>query len=147
MKTNNKNQNRNNFRKEQNNKKYEPKREKRDENEYDDIIEGRNAVIELLNSDRDINKIFVQNGEKHGSINKIIAVAKENKVVVTEVEKSKLDFMSKTKNHQGVIAVVPPFNYCEVEDILDFAKSKKEDAFRLNNKNSRNSRSAWNNNT
>jgi len=66
MKTNNKNQNRNNFRKEQNNKKYEPKREKRDENEYDYIIEGRNAVIELLNSDRDINKIFVQNGEKHG---------------------------------------------------------------------------------
>ena len=58
MKTNNKNQNRNNFRKEQNNKKYEPKREKRDENEYDDIIEGRNAVIELLNSDRDINKII-----------------------------------------------------------------------------------------
>ena len=54
----------------------------------------------------------MQNGEKHGSINKIIAVAKENKVVVTEVEKSKLDFMSKTKNHQGVIAVVPPFNYC-----------------------------------
>ena len=84
-----------------------------------------------MNSDRDINKIFVQSGERHGSINKIIAVAKENKVVVTEVEKSKLDFMSKTKNHQGVIAVVPPFNYCEVEDILDFAKSKNEDAFIL----------------
>jgi len=107
------------------------KREKRDENEYDDIVEGRNAVIELLNSDRDINKIFVQNGEKHGSINKIIAIAKENKVVVTEVEKSKLDFMSKTKNHQGVIAVVPPFNYCEVEDILDLARSKNEDVFIL----------------
>ena len=70
----------------------------------------------------DINKIFVQSGERHGSINKIIAIAKENKVVVTEVEKSKLDFMSKTKNHQGVIAVVPPFNYCEVEDILEYVK-------------------------
>lgn len=103
----------------------------REENEYDDIVEGRNAVLELLDSDRDINKIFVQNGEKHGSINKIIAIAKENKVVVTEVEKSKLDFMSKTQNHQGVIAVVPPFNYCEVEDILDYAKSKQEDAFIL----------------
>ena len=100
----------------------------KDENEYDDIVEGRNAVLELLDSDRDINKIFVQNGEKHGSINKIIAIAKENKVVVTEVEKSKLDFMSKTQNHQGVIAVVPPFNYCEIEDILDYAKSKQEDA-------------------
>ena len=57
MKTNNKNQNRNNFRKEQNNKKYEPKREKRDENEYDDIIEGRNAVLELLKSEKDINRV------------------------------------------------------------------------------------------
>lgn len=102
-----------------------------DENSYDDIVEGRNAVLELLNSDRDINKIFVQAGEKHGSINKIIAIAKENRVVVTEVEKSKLDFMSKTNNHQGVIAVVPPFNYCEVEDILDLAKQRNEDAFVL----------------
>ena len=102
-----------------------------DENSYDDIVEGRNAVLELLNSDRDINKIFVQAGEKHGSINKIIAIAKENRVVVTEVEKSKLDFMSKTNNHQGVIAVVPPFNYFEVEDILDLAKQRNEDAFVL----------------
>lgn len=107
------------------------KTKKDEENSYDDIIEGRNSVIELLNSDRDINKIFIQSGERHGSINKIIAMAKENKVIVKEVEKSKLDFMSKTKNHQGVIAVVPPFNYCEVEDILEFAKSKNEDAFIL----------------
>ena len=126
-----KNDNRRNF-KNNNRKNYDNRDNKpKDENEYDDIVEGRNAVLELLNSDRDINKIFVQSGERHGSINKIIAVAKENKVVVTEVEKSKLDFMSKTKNHQGVIAVVPPFNYCEVEDILDFAKSKNEDAFIL----------------
>ncbi len=126
-----KNDNKRNF-KNNNRKNYDNRDNKpKDENEYDDIVEGRNAVLELLNSDRDINKIFVQNGERHGSINKIIAVAKENKVVVTEVEKSKLDFMSKTKNHQGVIAVVPPFNYCEVEDILDFAKSKNEDAFIL----------------
>ena len=126
-KNDNKRNFKNNNRKNYDNRDNNPK----DENEYDDIVEGRNAVLELLNSDRDINKIFVQSGERHGSINKIIAVAKENKVVVTEVEKSKLDFMSKTKNHQGVIAVVPPFNYCEVEDILDFAKSKNEDAFIL----------------
>ena len=112
-------------------KEFSKKTREQGENEYNDIVEGRNAVIELLNSERDINKIFVQNGEKHGSINKIIAIAKENKVVVTEIEKSKLDYMSKTKNHQGVIAVVPPFNYCEVEDILDYAKSKIEDVFIL----------------
>ena len=124
-----KNDNRKNFKKDPN-KNF--KNEKQlEENEYDDIVEGRNAVLELLDSDRDINKIFVQSGERHGSINKIIAIAKENKVVVTEVEKSKLDFMSKTKNHQGVIAVVPPFNYCEVEDILEYAKSKNEDVFIL----------------
>ena len=124
-----KNENRKNFKKNPNkNFKNENQFE---ENEYDDIVEGRNAVLELLDSDRDINKIFVQSGERHGSINKIIAIAKENKVVVTEVEKSKLDFMSKTKNHQGVIAVVPPFNYCEVEDILEYAKSKNEDVFIL----------------
>ena len=124
-----KNDNRKNFKKNPN-KNF--KNEKQlEENEYDDIVEGRNAVLELLDSDRDINKIFVQSGERHGSINKIIAIAKENKVVVAEVEKSKLDFMSKTKNHQGVIAVVPPFNYCEVEDILEYAKSKNEDVFIL----------------
>lgn len=124
-----KNDNKRNFRK-NSNKNF--KNEKQlEENEYDDIVEGRNAVLELLDSDRDINKIFVQSGERHGSINKIIAIAKENKVVVTEVEKSKLDFMSKTKNHQGVIAVVPPFNYCEIEDILEYAKSKNEDVFIL----------------
>ena len=124
-----KNENRKNFKKNPN-KNF--KNEKQlEENEYDDIVEGRNAVLELLDSDRDINKIFVQSGERHGSINKIIAIAKENTVVVTEVEKSKLDFMSKTKNHQGVIAVVPPFNYCEVEDILEYAKSKNEDVFIL----------------
>ena len=77
-------------------------------------IEGRNAVIELLESEKDINKIFIQTGEKHGSITKIIAKAKENKIVVVEASKKKLDEMSETHNHQGVIAIVPPFEYVEV---------------------------------
>ena len=58
-------------------KEFSKKTREQGENEYNDIVEGRNAVIELLNSERDINKIFVQNGEKHGSINKIIAIAEE----------------------------------------------------------------------
>lgn len=103
------------------------------ENKQDivDQIEGRNSVLELLESDKDINKIFVQKGEKHGSINKIISMAKEKKVVLVEVDKQKLNIMSKTENHQGVIAIVPPFNYCEVDDILNFAKAKKEAPFIL----------------
>ncbi len=109
-------------------KQYEESKEK-ESKAYEDIIEGRNSVLELLASDRDINKILIQNGEKHGSINKIIAMAKERRIVIVEVEKAKLDMMSETKNHQGVIAIVPPFNYCEVQDILDLAKERNEDPF------------------
>lgn len=107
------------------------KKNEYNEKKFEDMVEGRNAVLELLESGKDINKIFVQNGEKHGSIHKIIAKAKENKVVMVEVQKSKLDEMSKEGNHQGVIAIVPPFEYVEVEDILNFAKEKQEDVFIL----------------
>ena len=94
-------------------------------------VEGRNAVIELLESEKDINKIFVQAGEKHGSIMKILAKAKANGVVVQEVQKRKLDEMSKSHNHQGVIAIVPPFEYVEIDDILDEAKKRNEEPFIL----------------
>ena len=100
-----------------------------DENEYEDLVYGRNAVLELLKSDKDINKIFIEKGEKHGSINEIIARAKESKIVLVEVEKSKLDMMA--ENNQGVVAVIPPFNYSEIEDILAYAKEKEEDPFVL----------------
>lgn len=98
---------------------------------YDDIIEGRNPVLELIESGKDINKIFVQAGERNGSITKIVAKAKERRIVMVEVQKSKLDEMSETKNHQGVIAIVPPFEYCDVVDILDYAKKKEEKPFIL----------------
>lgn len=103
----------------------------KDDVKFDDQIEGRNSVLELLETDRDINKIYVSRGEKHGSINKILAIAKEKRIVTVEVDKSKLDAMSQTENHQGVIAIVPPFEYCEVDDILDYAKQKNEKEFIL----------------
>lgn len=109
-------------------KQYDSNKEKESKT-YEDIVEGRNSVLELLSSDRDINKVLIQKGERHGSINKIIAQAKEKRIVIVETEKSKLDMMSETKNHQGVIAIVPPFNYCEVDDILNLAKQKNEDLF------------------
>lgn len=99
--------------------------------EYEDQVEGRNAVLELLESGKDINKILIAKGEKHGSIYKIIAIAKERKVITVEVEKAKLNQMSRTENNQGVIAIVPPYSYCEVEDILKEAKEKQEDPFIL----------------
>ena len=103
----------------------------KEEKVYDDVIEGRNAVLELLNSKQDINKLYIQKGERHGSIYAIIAKAKEKKVPICEVEKSKLDTMSQTKKHQGVIAIVPPFDYSSIEDILEYAKSKNEAPFIL----------------
>lgn len=112
-------------------KKEELRMNNKDKQSVSDQIEGRNSVLELLESDRDINKIFIARGERHGSINKIIAKAKERKIVIVEVEKQKLNAISETENHQGVIAIVPPFNYCEVEDILEEAKSKNEDPFIL----------------
>ena len=99
------------------------------ENEISDQVEGRNSVLELLESDNDINKLYVQSGEKHGAIIKIIAKAKERKIVISEIDKNKLDQMSETHNHQGVIAIVPPYNYSSVEEILELAKSKNEKPF------------------
>lgn len=103
----------------------------KEEKQYQDQVEGRNAVIELLESGRDINKIFVSNGEKNGSINKILALAKEKRVVITEVNRKKLEEMATTDNHQGVIAIVPPFEYCDIDDILECAKDRQEDPFIL----------------
>ena len=94
-----------------------------------DIVEGRNSVIELLEAGKDINKIFIAKGERHGSINKIIAIAKERGLVIVEVDKRKLDEMSASRNHQGVIATVPPFEYCNVDDILEEAKTRNEIPF------------------
>lgn len=99
--------------------------------EFPDQIEGRNAVIELLESGKNINKLYVVKGEKYGSINKIIAMAKERKVVIVEKDKSQMEEMAQTENYQGVIAVVPPFEYCEIEDILEYAKEKEENPFVL----------------
>ena len=96
-----------------------------------DQIEGRNSILELLESERDINKILIAKGERHGSINKIITIAKQRKILIAEVERQKLNAISETNNHQGVIAIVPPFNYVEVEDILNEAKTKNEDPFVL----------------
>lgn len=101
------------------------------EKKYDDQIEGRNSVLELLESGKDVNKIFIEKGEKHGSIHKIIAIAKEKKIIIVEKEKRKMQEMAQTQNYQGVIAIVPPFEYCEIEDILEVANKKKEDPFVL----------------
>jgi len=92
-------------------------------------IEGRNPVIEAIRSGRTIDKILIQSGEKNGSIKKIIALARENKIVMTEVDKQRLDKLSVTKSHQGVIAFAAAKEYADVSDILNLAKQKGEKPF------------------
>ena len=101
------------------------------EKTFEDQIEGRNAVIELLESGRDINKIYITKGEKKGSITKIIAMANEKRIVIVEKDKKQMDMMAGTENYQGVIAIVPPYEYVEIEDILNVSKEKNKDPFIL----------------
>ncbi|MBR3895240.1 MAG: 23S rRNA (guanosine(2251)-2'-O)-methyltransferase RlmB [Clostridia bacterium] len=87
---------------------------------------GRNAVRELLRSDRSIDKLMVQRGERTGSIVVLVAEAIERGIPVIEVEKTKLDDMAGYAPHQGVIALAAEKEYCTVEDILDVAKERGE---------------------
>ncbi len=99
------------------------------EMERSDKLEGRNPVMEAIKSGRTIDKVFVLAGERNGSVVKIISLCKQNKIPVIEVDKFKLDKMSTTKAHQGVIANVAAKDYCSVEDILEYAASKGEKPF------------------
>lgn len=105
--------------------------EQKEEKRFDDQVEGRNSVLELLESGKDINKIFVTRGDRHGSINKILAIAKERKIIIVEKDKKQMDEMAQEENYQGVIAIVPPFEYVEIEDIINTAKERNEDPFVL----------------
>ncbi len=93
-----------------------------------DIITGRNAVIEALKSNREIEKITVGKGTE-GSIKKIIGMAKDKKIPIYYAEKSALDRIAGNSAHQGVAAQVSQYTYCDVEDILRRAGSQGEDPF------------------
>ncbi|GAB6168949.1 23S rRNA (guanosine(2251)-2'-O)-methyltransferase RlmB [Clostridium carnis] len=95
----------------------------------EDIIIGRNAVMEVLKSDRTIECLYIAKGDMEGSIKAIINSAREKNLVLKEVDRKKLDGMSEGGNHQGVIAQVTPFKYCQVADIIRIAKEKNEDPF------------------
>lgn len=106
----------------------EPKKNlKREYNENQ--MEGRNAVLELIKSGRDIEKILLQKGHVEGTLLRIAAQAKEKGIVVQEVVRQKLDEISQTKNHQGVIAIASEHTYVELEEILLAAKEKGEPPF------------------
>ena len=92
-------------------------------------IEGRNPVIEAIKNDREIDKIMIANSAKEGSIKKIIGMAKEKNIVIQYVDKHKLDEISTSHSHQGVIAVVSDYKYYELEDLFEIARERGEDPF------------------
>ena len=95
----------------------------------EDMLAGRNAVMEALKGSSRINRLMVADGSSEGSIRELIAVAKEKGVPVQFLERSKLDSMAKGIRHQGVLAQVSPVEYVELEDILLKAREKQEDPF------------------
>ena len=93
----------------------------------ENLIVGRNAVIEALKAGRSISKIFIAQGSE-GSIKKILALADERKIFYEFTNNSKLDKLFKGR-HQGVIAIAAPVDYSTLEEILEFAESRNEPPF------------------
>ena len=96
------------------------------EAEADGLIEGRNAVIEALRAGTAIDKIYLARGETDATLGHIASTARDKGVVVVECDRRKLDGMSRTKSHQGVIAVSAVREYASVDDILAAARDKGE---------------------
>ena len=92
----------------------------------DGLIEGRNAVIEALRAGTSIDKIYLQKGETDRTLGHIASTAREKGIVVVDADKRKLDFMSRTHAHQGVIALASVREYVSVADILNAAREKGE---------------------
>lgn len=97
--------------------------------QHDEIIYGRNAVMEAIQSGMTINKLFLSSGETSGSVKKIFALAKERGIVCQFADKNKLNDIAGTKNHQGVVLCTAAGSYCEIEDILQKAREKGEAPF------------------
>ncbi|MDR0446245.1 MAG: 23S rRNA (guanosine(2251)-2'-O)-methyltransferase RlmB [Oscillospiraceae bacterium] len=89
-------------------------------------IEGRNAVTEALRAGTPLDKVYVLKGEANPAIARIASLAREAGAVVVDADKRKLDAMSRTRSHQGVIATLPAVKYAEVQDILDAARGRGE---------------------
>ncbi len=117
-------------------KKYDVNRNKKfdkykDNTAFDDglQLEGRNPVLEAINNDRSIDKIFVRKGGIEGTLKVIVAKAGEKGIVVQEIDKEKMAAISQSNNNQGIIALCPAYEYCDVSDIIASARNKDEDPF------------------
>lgn len=104
--------------------------EKTNEKEFgNNIIAGRNPVLEAIRSGREIDRLLVAHGQSGGSVQAIIAKCSERGILIKEVSPQKLDYMTGGANHQGVAVVIAEQEYCEVSDILALAEERNEMPF------------------
>lgn len=99
------------------------------DNQRNDIIAGRNPVMEAIRSGRSIESILVAKGERSGSVVAIIAKAKQKNIPVKDVDSKKLDFLAKGVNHQGIVAQCAVKEYSTLEDIFSLAEERGESPF------------------
>lgn len=95
----------------------------------ENLVYGRNPVIELLNSERSVDKILIQEGLRHTQIAKIISLAKEKKIPFQNIAKKRLDQLCENENHQGVIAYTAAYTYSTIDDILKHAAERNRPPF------------------
>ena len=93
-----------------------------------EVVAGRNPVVEVLSGDRDVERVFIADGSE-GSVSKIVALAREQGVIVDFVPKEKIDAMAPGVKHQGVVAKVSEYKYAEMEDVFAKAEASGEDPF------------------
>lgn len=97
---------------------------------YEELtIEGRNAVLEAFRSGKTIDKLFVQDGCQDGPVKTITREARKHDTIIQFVSKERLDQLSETRKHQGVIAKAAAYEYASVEDMLKLAEEKGEPPF------------------
>ena len=96
-----------------------------------DVISGRNPVSEAIRSGRAIDKILVARGEKNGAVVGILAKARQNQIPIKEVDRTKLDYLSGSSVHQGIVAFAAAKEYSTVEEILEYAQDRGEPPFIL----------------
>ena len=107
----------------------ENKNENTDDEFANNRIEGRNSILEAIRAGRTIDKIYIQDGLRDSSISQIISKVKGTGAVISFVKKQRLDEMSETGHHQGVIAQTSAYEYSDIEDIFELAKKRHEPPF------------------
>jgi 23S rRNA (guanosine2251-2'-O)-methyltransferase len=106
-----------------------PVSKQRKEQENTHFLEGRNAVLEAFRAGKTVDKLYIQDGLRDGAISSILRDAQKRGTLINFVSKGKLDQMSETGKHQGVIAICSAYEYAELEDIFALAEKKGEPPF------------------